>query len=63
MLQVGKMHFGYILGWMVVGSGLLWWVQLPLWPPVPVTMPLLPVAALWLSLVLVAAAAHADADA
>lgn len=45
-MQVGKMHFGYILGWMVVGSGLLWCVQhtrqyhlvvllLPLlrWPP------------------------------
>ncbi|PRW51047.1 YIPF5-like protein [Chlorella sorokiniana] len=25
-LLVGKMHFGYILGWMVVGSGLLWFV-------------------------------------
>jgi hypothetical protein len=22
--QVGKMHFGYILGWTVVGSMLLW---------------------------------------
>ena len=22
--QVGKMHFGYILGWMVVGAMLIW---------------------------------------
>ena len=27
--QVGKMHFGYILGWMVVGSGLLWCALVP----------------------------------
>lgn len=24
--QVGKLHFGYILGWTVVGSGLIWFV-------------------------------------
>lgn len=24
LAQVGKMHFGYILGWMVVGGMLLW---------------------------------------
>ncbi|KFM25630.1 Protein YIPF5 [Auxenochlorella protothecoides] len=25
-LLVGKLHFGYILGWTVVGSGLIWFV-------------------------------------
>jgi hypothetical protein len=25
-LQVGKLHFGYILGWTVVGSVLIWFV-------------------------------------
>lgn len=51
-MQVGKMHFGYILGWMVVGSGLLWCVQrisqqhlvvvvllLLRWPPAAALLP------------------------
>lgn len=25
-LLVGKLHFGYILGWTVVGSGLIWFI-------------------------------------